>query len=539
MMQRPVYVIGHKNPDCDSVVSAIAYANLKKALNVNAKAMILSDVNNETRYLLKKFNVSIPPILYSARCMLKDIDYDDAIIVSQDITMKEALDKSLSIKNKGVIVTDENKHLIGVVSMSDLTSLWTFDEIVLTKLMSKVKLSNIVKTLKGKVYNEVDNFYTSGKIQLLPSLASSLTVFKDSIVIVGNNPDVQRGVIAANASLIIIAGEDWVDSVTLNMAIENNVCIMHTPLSAMACSQLIFQSTSISEIMTRNVISFKNNEYVEDVVVKMAKTRYRMYPLLDENNQVIGSISRYHLFNYEKKKFILVDHNEYSQSIKDLEYGEIVEIVDHHRLGGIETSLPINITSMVVGSCNSIIAKMYLDYHVEISKEMAGIMLGAIISDTLCLKSPTTTKLDTTMAYYLSDIAKCSIDELSKEMIESSASITKKPYLELLYDDFKEFRVEGLKFAIGQSPCRTYEEYEIVKDGFKDYMSEICEHQSYDFIIYMFTDPMGSGSYFLSAGKKADIIYECFKDMDDKAYVKNVISRKRQVLPLLVSLIKE
>ena len=170
-MQRPVYVIGHKNPDCDSVVSAIAYANLKKALNVNAKAMILSDVNNETRYLLKKFNVSIPPILLSARCMLKDIDYDDAIIVSQDITMKEALDKSLSIKNKGVIVTDENKHLIGVVSMSDLTSLWTFDEIVLTKLMSKVKLSNIVKTLKGKVYNEVDNFYTSGKIQLLPSLA--------------------------------------------------------------------------------------------------------------------------------------------------------------------------------------------------------------------------------------------------------------------------------------------------------------------------------------------------------------------------------
>ncbi len=538
-MEREVYVIGHKNPDCDSVVSAIALAHLKQQEGYNCVAGILSDINNETKYLLKRFGFEIPKMLYSARCMLKDIDHDNAIMVSKDITMKEALDKSLSMKNKGVIVIDDDRHLLGVVSMSDLTSLWTFDEEVLGKLMSKVKFANIVKTLKGKIYYENPSFKTSGNIQLLPSLTNSMTIGKDSIVIVGNNPDVQRSIIANGASLMIIAGEDWIDGVTLELASEHGVSVIYTPFSAMKVSQLIFQSTSIEEIMSHDVISFKANEYVEDVVAKMAKTRFRMYPLLDEDDRVIGSISRYHLFNYAKKRFILVDHNEYGQSIKDLEYAEVVEIVDHHRLGGIETSVPINVISMRVGSCASIIAKMYFDQNVELSSAMAGILLGAIISDTLCLKSPTTTKLDRKVADDLSKIALTNIDELASAMIEANDSILKKSYLDLLYSDFKEFRQDGKKFAIGQCSCRFYEDYKQIKEGFKHYLQEVCQHQDYDLILYMFTDPLGKGSYFLSVGKYAHIIDEGFENIDETGFVKDVISRKQQVLPIIVSLLKE
>lgn len=538
-MEREIYVIGHKNPDCDSVVSAIALAHLKQCLGYNCAAGILSDINNETRYLLSRFNFAIPKMLYSARCMLKDIEYDHAILVSSDITMKEALDKSLSMKNKGVIVIDDDQHLLGVVSMSDLTSLWTFDEKVLSQLMSKVKFANIVKTLKGQIYYEHSNFHTSGSIQLLPSLTNSMTIGQDSIVIVGNNPDVQRSIIANGASLMIIAGEDWIDGVTLELARKHGVSVIYTPFTAMKVSQLIFQSTSIKEIMTDEVISFKANEYVEDVVAKMAKTRFRMYPLLDEDDKVIGSISRYHLFNYAKKQFILVDHNEYGQSIKDLEYGEILEIVDHHRLGGLETNVPISVTSLRVGSCASIIAKMYLDHKIELSSQMAGILLGAIISDTLCLKSPTTTELDKKLASSLSQLAQVDIDELAQAMIEANDSILKKSYLDLLYSDFKEFRQDGKKFAIGQCSCRFYEDYQQLKAGFTHYLQEVAQHQGYDLILYMFTDPLGKGSYFLSVGKYAHIIEEGFENIDEKGFVKDVISRKQQVLPVIVSLLKE
>ncbi|MCI5773975.1 MAG: putative manganese-dependent inorganic diphosphatase [Erysipelotrichaceae bacterium] len=538
-MEREIYVIGHKNPDCDSVVSAIALANLKRNLGYNCYPAVLSDINDETRYLLSRFKVKIPKMLYSARCMLKDIDYDQAILVSADITMKEALDKSLSMKNKGVIVVDDDKHLLGVVSMSDLTSLWTFDEKVLSSLMSKVKFGNIVKTLKGKIYYEHVSFKTSGIIQLLPSLTNSMAIGQDSIVIVGNNPDVQRSIIANGASLMIIAGEDWIDGVTLDIAIKHGVSVMYTPYSAMKVSQMIFQSTSIKEIMTNEVISFKNNEYVEDVVAKMAKTRFRMYPLLDEDEHVIGSISRYHLFNYAKKQFILVDHNEYSQSIKDLNYGEILEIVDHHRLGGIKTESPINVTSLQVGSCATIVTKMYLDEGVDIPDDMASILLGAIISDTLCLKSPTTKPLDHKMAKMLSEKVKITLEDLAQKMIEANDSILKKSYLDLLYSDFKEFRQDGKKFAIGQCSCRFYEDYQKIKDGFAKYLEEVASHQEYDLILYMFTDPLGKGSYLLSVGKYAQMILEGFEDMDELGFVKAIISRKQQVLPIVVSLLKE
>lgn len=533
-MTKPLYVVGHKNPDCDSICSAIAYANLKRQLGYNAIACRLSQCNSETKYILKRFGFDEPTLIHSAKCTLKEIEIDDALLVTKDVTMKEALDKILQRKNKGVFVVDEKQKLLGIVSISNLTSLWTANEKELISLMSKVKLHDVVKTLNAEILNDVDNFKTNGQVHLMASLANNATIYPNSIVIVGNSVEVQRFVIDSKAAMVIICGENWVDNVTLEKAKENNVVILHTPLSALACSQLIYQSPSIEDVMVSNVIHFKSYETVEETSNRMAKTRFRTYPVVDESDRVIGAVSRYHLFNYEKKRYVLVDHNEYSQSVNDLEFGEVVEIVDHHRLGGIETVNPINISSKIVGCTCTIIAEMYKQNKVKITKELAGLLLGAIISDTLNLKSPTTTQLDKDMSKMLCDICECNMDELSKEMIINSDSILNKSHIELLYDDFKEFRIGESRIAIGQSQCKSYDEYMAIRNDFLTYLDETCITQNYDLILIMFTDPMGTGSYFLCTGKKAWVVKEGFKDVLVDEFAPNVISRKKQVLPIII-----
>ena len=308
-------------------------------------------------------------------------------------------------------------------------------------------------------------------------------------------------------------------------------------MTALECSQIIFQSPSVKEVMTKDVIVFKSTETVEEASNRMAKTRFRTYPVLNEKDQVINAISRFHLFNYEKKRFILVDHNEVTHSVNDLEFGEIIEIIDHHRFGGIETTRPINIIAKTVGATSTIIAQQYILNKVDLSKEMAGLLLGAIISDTLSLKSPTTTEDDIEMARRLSAISKISVDQLSKEMVKSSDSILNKTHIELLYDDFKEFRIDDYRVAIGQSQCKDSSEFFKIKDEFLKFLNEVVITQQYDLLLIMFTDPLGTGSHFLYTGKKSWVVYEGFQDVLVDSFATNIISRKKQVLPIIIETI--
>lgn len=532
---KPYYVIGHKNPDSDCIVSAITYAELKKKLGVPAIAYALGKANQETQYLLKKYGFKHPEIIHSAKCTLAEIEKDEAILVSPGITMKKAFDAVSSRKNKGVFVTDKDSKLLGIISISDLTRLWTEDEETLKEYMSRTKLSNIIDVLEAKVYHLEDDFHSSGLIHIMPSMSDTREEYKDSIVILRNNPDVQRFAIDNGASLVIVSGEDWVDSVTLNKAKEKHVSIIHTTHTVLECSRLIYESISIDEVTTHDVISFKESETVEEVSDRLAKTRFRTYPVLNENGQVIAAISRYHLFHYEKKKFILVDHNEETQTVNDIEYGEIVEIIDHHRMGGVETMNPINIIEKAVGSTSTIITGLYRQNGVEITKEIAGLLLGGLISDTLCLRSPTTTEEDKRVADYLSKIAGISASSLQEELINASDSILKKTDLELLYDDFKEFRIASSRVAVGQSQCKDSSEYFKIKDHFLKYLEETAVSQHYDLIVIMFTDPAGSGSYLLSTGKKDWVIHEGFQDvLTDDGFAKGIVSRKKQVLPVII-----
>lgn len=534
MKEKPIYVTGHQNPDTDSIASAIAYAALKRELGINALAARLGHTTLESEYLLQRFGFEEPLHIYTGRCLLGDIDIDDAHLVARDLTMKEALDLVLKRKNKAIFVVDQNKKLEGVVSISNLTSFWAFDETELECLMSKVKLENIIKTLNANVLVPSNDFKTNGKIIFFPTLTNRFELSKDAIAIVTNQPEIQRKCIKVGVKLIVVVGEDWLDNVTLEMAKEAKVAIIHTDLSPLAVSQLIFQSPSIENIMVKDVISFSFSETVEEASARMAKTRYRSYPVVNDAKQVVGSISRYHLFNYKRKQFILMDHNELKQSVPDIEFAEILEIVDHHRLGGLKTANPINYSCMVVGSTCTIVALKYFELKVSLSKEMAGLLMGGILADTLNLKSPTTSNIDQEMVQKLAEIAKVDPNELAQGIIDASASILDKRLVDIVYEDFKEFSIEGNKVAISQTQCKSKAEFDQVKEALTDYIKEVCTMNKYDALVILLTNPSGIGSYYLCAGQKKTMIEKKFINLsNEEGFVNGIISRKKQVVPMI------
>lgn len=532
-MEKPIYVTGHKNPDSDSICAAITYSYLKNQLGFQTIPVRLSPLNKETKYILEKFKAERPVMIHSAKCTLAEIEMDEALLVNRKTTMKEALDAILKRKNKGVFVVDENNHLEGVVSTSNLTNLWTADENALVDLMSRVPLENIIKTTKATLISDAP-FTPNGKVSLLPNLGYNGQIEPGTIVIAGNHPDIQRAVIEQQASLVIICGENWVDSITLEMAKEKQVPILHTYLSAITIAHCIFQSPSIEEVMTTNVTYFRSTETVDGASMRIAKTRFRTYPVLNENDEVIGAISRYHLFNYKKKQFILVDHNEYDQSVNDLEFGEVIEIVDHHRLGGIQTQTPIQFVNQIVGSTCTIITGLYRQLKVEMPPMIAGLLLAGIVSDTMNLKSPTTTKTDIDQALYLSNKTEISINELADELVQTSDSLLNKTHQELMYEDFKEFRIHDSKIAIGQVVCRSSKEYRKIKNDFLAYLEDQNVTHRYDLLLILFTDPTGKGSHFLYTGKKSWIVEEGFKNVLVNDFAPGFISRKKQVLPVVL-----
>lgn len=542
MTKRPVYVIGHKNPDTDSIISAISYANFKRALGVDAVAGRLGGVSSETEFLLKRYGFEEPVNLFSAKSLLKDIELDVPCLVPNTTTIKEALDLVVSdTNNRSVFIANDDKTIEGVVSVADITSsLWTSSEEYRKQMLATVRLEDVVKTLSATIIYEAETFNPDGTLEFFPSYATK--VHDNAIVVVNNSPEIQRHCLNEKIALLIIVGEDWIDDVTLNKAKLNGVSVIATKLSPLSVSQLVFQSPLASNIMTQKdkVVSFNTRDAVDDVNAKMAKTRFHAYPVLDNDGKVVASVGRYHLLNYEKNKFILVDHNEVSQTIDDISSGEIIEIVDHHRFGGLETRNPVTITTMIVGATCTIIALKYIEYKVELDKKMAGLLLGGIIADTMNFKSPTTTQIDIDMAKRLEEISGDNIEEIAKGLIDSSESILTKRNIDIVYGDFKEFDIKGMRVGISQTQCKTKEEFEQIKDKMSEYLDETAKQQKYELLLVMFTIPTGSGSYILGAGPKAHLVEEAFVDvLEDGIFAVEVVSRKKQVLPAIIEAVEK
>ena len=537
-MKNPVYVFGHRNPDADSIISAIAYAEYKKAKGINAVACRLGSINNEAEFLLDKFGFEDPKRILSARSLLKEIEMDKISLVSKDITMKDALVKILKTKNKVLMVGDRSKHLIGLVSLDDLTYMWTKSDKQLEEIIKNIKIENILDTLDGKLVLEGSRGI-SGKLHMFPSLKSN--VEDDSIVISRNEDDKIQYCLDIGASLIIVVTSSPISNAVLNMAKQADATIITTQLSPVSVTRLIYQTPTIEYVMAKKekVVYFDDDETVQDATKRIMQSRHRSYPVLDENGKVIGGLSRYHLINYQKKKLILVDHNEYKQSIDNINDGDVMEIIDHHRFGGFSSDNPINIITKSYGSTATIIAELFFEEKLKLNKKLAGLMLGAIISDTMNFNSPTTTNTDKTIASKLEKVSGIKAKELSKQMFEHSDSILNKKFIDIVYDDFKEFDIEGNKVGLSQATCKSKKEFDEIKNDLQAYLEDACKSGGYELMMIMLTNPSSVGSYLLAAGNKKYILSNMFNNEVNNNYMKGLLSRKKQLLPEVIKALGE
>jgi len=533
MKKNPIYVTGHKNPDTDAIVSAIAYAEFKQLQGVNAVAARIGSVSAETEYLLEKFGFEDPIRLYTAKCTLKEIDMDKAAVAYKEMTMKEALDKVIKLKNRGLIVVDKKKHLEGIVTLDDLTYMWTKTDEELSSIIRTIMIDDIVRTLNGTLVLR-GTHELSGKMHMFPSLKSN--VEDDSIVLLRNEDDKLQYCLELGATMLVVCTSSPISRKIMSMAKDAEASIITTELTPLSITRLIYQTPTIEHIMiTKDKIDYFNiNDTVDEASRKIAKSRHRSYPVLDNEGRVVGAISRYHLFNYQKKQLILVDHNEKKQSVDDIDDGTVVEIVDHHRFGGFYSDNPINVTTMPVGATATIISNKFRDSNIEMSRNLAGLLLGAIVSDTMNFRSPTTTSVDIETAKKLEEYSGIKAEDISKGLIEHSESLLNKRYIEIVYNDFKEFNIEGNKVGLTQAVCKSKEEYDALKSSLGKYLEDSCKTGGYDLMAAMLTNPNGSGSYILSAGARRNVVKSAF-DIDKDGFVEGLVSRKKQLLPGIIN----
>jgi manganese-dependent inorganic pyrophosphatase len=536
-MKDIIYITGHKNPDTDSICSAIAYSELKRKLGHNAVSTRLGDLNRETEFVLKYFKIEIPELLYTVKTQVSDLDMDVINPVSPEISVKTAWNIMKKNNIKSLPVVNENEEFAGIVTLSDITDKYmdASDNNIIAS--SKTPLRNIVETLNAKIIcGSQEDFNTSGKVLIAATDPEGIEAFidKGDIIITGNRKDTQLKSIINGANCIIVTCGAGVSEEVIEKAKENNVIIMLTSIDTFATARLINQSIPISYIMTtKDIVKFNIDDFIEEIREKMLKTRYRSYPVVDAENKIRGFISRYHLISPRRKKIILLDHNEKAQTVNGIEEADILEIIDHHRLGDIQTVNPIFIKNEPVGSTSTIIANMFFAEGIRPSKGVAGILCSAVLSDTIKFKSPTSTYSDRITAEKLAEIAGIDIEEFSTLMFKESSSIQGKSASEILYQDFKEFNVEKIKGGIGQVYTMDIESIKAIKEDLLKFIQKVCSDKGYSLLLLLVTDISKHASELLFAGDRKELVSKAFNVnvSDNCAYLPGVVSRKKQVLP--------
>ena len=544
-MKNVIYVTGHKNPDSDSICAAYGYAELKnKTSEIPVVPVRLGNVNRETQYILDRFDVKAPEYLETVKLKVEDLEIDKIAAISPDISLKMAWNIMRDKNVKSLPVADKNDHLVGVLSISNLTSSYMdiWDNEILSK--SNTSIENILDTLSAKeIYiNEgVKNF--PGKIAVAAMQPESLSAIikEGDIAIVGDRPDVQNALIDIKVSLMIIAGSYELTPELIEKAKANGVNVISTPHDSFTTSRLIIQSIPVSYVMAKeNLVSFSEDELVDDIRSTMVETRFRSYPVTDTDGKVLGTISRYHLISDFKKKVIQVDHNERGQSVDGLEEAEILEIIDHHRVADIQTNNPIYFRNEPLGSSSTIVAKCFFERDLVPSKAAAGLLCGAIISDTLLFRSPTCTEQDVTICKKLAEIAGISdIDEFAKEMFKAGTSLQGKTVEEIFNQDFKPFKIGNMKIGVAQVNTMDIDGFMPLKEDMLSYMSKKAKDESFDTMLLLLTDILTEGSQILVAGDAKEVVEKTFNVTleDSTAFLPGVLSRKKQVIPPLTNVI--
>ncbi len=544
-MVNKVYITGHRNPDSDSICAAIAYSEFKnKTQRINAIPIRLGEISRETQFILDYFGVQPPQLVQTVKPQIIDLKIDTVAPIASDISLKMAwsIMKQKNIKTLPVIYP--NEKLAGIVSVSNLAASYLdiWDNYVLAK--SKTSLSNILETLSAKiVYLSDENLELKGKVVVSMMEPNDRNLIEaEDICICGDRELVQEFVLDCNARLMIITNNTNPSEKIIDLAKEKGCTIITTPYDSFTAARLIPQSIPIEYVMTKNnLITFSTTDFIEEIKDIMLETRYRSYPVLDEDGSVVGSISRYHLITQQRKKVILVDHNEKTQSVDGLEDADILEIIDHHRIGDIQTGQPIYFRNEPVGSTSTIVANIFFENGIRPSKKVAGLLCGAIISDTLLLKSPTATIVDEIILKRLAEIASIDIEKFAQEMFKAGTSLEGKSSKELLYQDFKIFNMGNFKVGVGQITTTYMDGFTPLINDLKTVMNEKANQGKFDLIILMVTDIFKSSSLFIVCGEHKEVFSRAFniKLNNGTAYIDQVVSRKKQVIPPLTEVINQ
>ena len=543
-----VVVIGHRNPDTDSICSAIAYAELKnKTSDLVCEPRRAGKMNQETEFVLKKFGVKPPRMCTDVNPKIRDVDYREMPGIPGSTSLRKAWEIMRDKQIDTLPVTSPDNELEGVITVKDIATanMDVFDTGILAK--SQTTYRNILETLGGTmVVGREDDVCTTGHIRIGTATPEMLenTVEKGDIVILTNRYESQLCAIEKEASLLIICNGSKVGRTIQRIAEEMGVAIMSAPVDTYAAGKLISQCAPISYYMTRSdIMKFTLVTPVADVTRVMAKVRHRYFPILDEDGKYCGMVSRRNIINLQKRRIILVDHNEATQAVEGFDQAEILEIIDHHRIGSLETSGPVYFRNQPVGCTATIITQMYDENGMEIPPQIAGLLLAAILSDTLVFRSPTCTPLDEALAKRLAKIAGVDIDEFASEMFEAGEKLDGKTAEEVFLQDFKVFMCGDIRFGVAQGSYMTRKNLLAAEALLQPYLEEDRNKQNVEDIYMLLTDVPKEESVVISDGRYAsEVLSDGFETQpaeDGSFTLPGVVSRKKQFIPALMTAYQE
>ena len=544
--ERPIYIIGHKNPDTDSIAAAIAYGYLKS--HVEDEIFIparCGNISSETQYVLDRFGIKPPQFIGDVRTQVRDMEMRRIDGVTEDLSLRDAW----KIMKENEVVTlciTKDKMLKALITTGDIMESYMGSYESNTLSSAKTVYKNIVNTLDGEMLvGDINDVQTEGKVLIGAGTPDAMEkqIAPHDIVILGDRFESHFCAIEMEADCIIVCGGANVTETIQKLARERGCKIIRTKHSTFTVARLIYQSMPIRYFMReKNLITFRIDDYIEDVLPLMASTRHRYFPVVNAAGRYKGMVSRRNFLGASKKKVILVDHNEKSQAVNGIESADLLEIIDHHRLGTIATSRPVFFRNQPVGCTCTIIYQMFWDEGVDIPKDIAGLMLAAIISDTLLYRSPTCTQADRIAGEGLARIAGVDPEELAKAMFTAGSDVGDKSASEILHQDFKRFSVGDYNIAVGQISTMDTNEVEHIRQRLEPEFDSLRERENVDMMFFMITNILQEASLVLFSGAKAEIILEAGFNVTSRdhrsVHLPGVVSRKKQMLPTITNTVE-
>ena len=542
-----IKVIGHRNPDTDSICSAIAYSRLKNKLDPEhpCKPCRAGLLNRETEFVLNRFQTPVPELYTDVSPQLRDVDIRPIPGVDGEMTVRRAWSNMRDLVIDTLCVVDEGRSLKGLITVRDIATANMEVPDISILAESRTSYHNVVETLNGTVLvGDIEGRCVEGCIRIGSGSAEHMerTITKGDVVIVGNRSDSQLAAIEMDAGCIVVCSGSKVSKVICMLAAEKGCIVISTPYSTYVAGQVISQAAPIRHYMVQNnLLTFNLNSPVDSVTKVMASVRFRYFPVLDDEGHYVGVVSRRNLMNLHKKQLILVDHNERSQAVDGIDQAEVLEIIDHHRIGSLETEGPVYFRNVPVGCTCTIIYQLYRETGVEIEDSTAGLMMSAILSDTLMFRSPTCTSLDEKAARALAKQLDLDLEAYADAMFEAGGDVSGKTAEEVFNTDYKIFTSKNLRFGIGQGSYMSERNRKASQALVGPYLDTALKNQDLDFIFYMFTDVVHSTTELLMAGRGADVLVEkAFHAPVENgmAILPGVVSRKKQMVPALINAIK-